>query len=756
MRNTTGRLYSACLAAAALSMSAAVPDLTAPTQEALGASPVNLLRNGSFETGLQNWATVVNGTRIPDNTRVPSMGLRPAQEALSTAPDGQFVYRIDLPTNGACKIAHRQYLLAPGDYTLRGKVLAERGCKVTATLFPRVMTSSELQGRTRTKEQRFAAAATWQSLDVPLTVTAESDLLDLTLEAEGPGILRLDAFQLLSALAEAKPYPAEIGMESAASDGLFMAADAKQVTFRVYSAAGATGDLVYTVEDAWGQTVHRDRVAMRGEAGKVAEHNVALPIPQTGHFRVLAQVQAEGKAASPVSELLFGVIPDRALPSDLTTGQTSPFGCNMTETPAHVGIARKIGMRWVMCAPPTFTKWFAVQPSRDAWIDYQDEVTLLEQAGLHAVGTLADAPYWATSKDPDTAPFGGPWPNNLYPRDWRDWEAYVRHVAREYPRITHWALWNEPDHQAFLERRQDVSWADYYKVLVEKTAPVLREANPQAKLVLGTTTHLNALRPLVANGSYKLGDILAFHSSSWTPDGYTRDTVEELGLLGPGGTGHRLDNATLPLAAEMKAAGLTVPLWNTECHVTGAEIEREYKTQPNPPTRQKTPRMTRLDAASAPVRTTVALWAAGVEKSMIWLLAGPQMGARGRGIRGDCTLLEWDDSPGAGLVSYAVMTKLLEGATFVAWEQQANAELLDAPPFWLFTFTTADHQRLRIVWGQQDALAEIILPVSGKNVRVSDLFGVEIPGAKIKSGIELEKEVVLRVGRSPMYVLDME
>jgi hypothetical protein len=371
-----------------------------------------------------------------------------------------------------------------------------------------------------------------------------------------------------------------------------------------------------------------------------------------------------------------------------------------------------------------------------------------EAAGLRIVGNLADPPYWATR--PGDERYSGPWPNANVPSDWSDWEAYVRRIVGHYhPRITHWAVWNEPNHPGYLKLAEGEEWVARYVELLEHTYPQVKAVDPDIQVVGGTVTNPGALPPLVAGGGLRLMDVAAFHWSSWSPDGYLRATGEELGLLGPA---DKWVNCVKRITDAYAVAGSAAPLWDTECHLTEADVEREFATQPPAPKRYKTPVMTALDAAAAVPRQHIAEWAAGVDRTFAWLLSvssGPWQP------RTAITMLEWDRSPAAALVTYAVMTDMLDDAELVDWEKSTDTSQLDRPTFWTFTFRKPG-RTLRVIWGNRDAEHEFMLDTGGGEVVVRDMFGVERPGAGSMSGVDLTNKVVLRVGRCPYYILEAD
>ncbi len=697
----------------------------------------NILRNGSFELGLQNWSWTTRGggpDGYVDDVRLKSLDPRPQIVTTQQAPDGNRVLLYEPPTtpDSAFYLSSRPYELRPAAYTL------------TAYLDVAGNVTVQIAG----SQLEVAPADGWQKVELHFEVdeaTGPVAVLVLGSEAGGKRYL-MDSFSLTTEDYDYPDYPVEVGLASSAADQVLFRSEDKALIIRALARQASSGQLHYRVEDAWGQKVAAGKLSAELKPGQVYEHTLGLAINHTGHYRVLAQFIADEEPASLPSELLLAVIPDRQLLDSVSTGADSRFGCLMEDRPHLISLARAIGVRWVFCNPPLFTKWFCAEPRPGQWKTFDRQIKMYHNAGIHLCGNLADPPFWATN--PGDTRASGPWPNNRFPANWTDWDNYVRTtVSHYYPDIIYWALWNEPDHPAFLALDEDEEWVDKYQVLLQRTYSVIKQVEADSKLVGGTVTNPGSLTRLMMAGAGRYMDVGSFHLSSWTPQSYTRHTAEERGLL------HDADQSGISmqrLQMAMKNANTIVPVWDTEMHCTQANIEREFVTQPDPPYDPQKPVMSRLDAAAAIPRMFISEWAAGVEKSFYWLLADFRSSLEPRA---DKTMLEWDRSPGAAVVTYAVLTKLLGDARFVKWEQTQDTLSFDKPTFWTFHFEKPTG-RMRVIWSDQDVAHQLTLPVEGNSIMTWDMFGVELPAVNSKSGIELENTVQLAVDRCPVYLLD--
>jgi hypothetical protein len=701
----------------------------------------NILQNGSFEVGLGGWSVNTRGNNgYPSDIRTMVRDPHPERIKVSDAPDGQYVLSFNSPAESGFDLFTRVYEVKPGKYQFRGYFKTPRPCTI------QIINTKQTQD--------IPASSEWKKAEFIVSVD-KNTALAVQISGSGPQLFQMDHIQLIPLADPAPSYPTEVGLETNVPDKVWFAADKKELIFRAFSKQNISGKIFYRIENAWGKDVTSGQVETDILQNRPAEKKIDLDLKDTGYYHILAQFQKEDKVLSDKVELLFGIVPDRILPTSLKTGEASRFGCNMRTRPYLIKLAQKVGIRWVFCAPPLFTKWHTTEPKKGMWLFYDDVVNLLADHGIHVCGDLADAPSWATDpKDKDK--YGGPWPNPDFPLNWADWDTYVKNVVSHYyPRIKSWALWNEPDHTGFLQPEPGSDWVQKYQIIAKRTYPLVKSVNPNIQFFGGTTTHFGALIPLIQAGGLTYADGLSFHWASWTPQGYTRLTGEESGYFNLETNQKRSalneeDGLRAQLLGPMKKAGKVVPYWNTECHLTQADAEREYLTQPQPPlTYEKMPRMTRLDAANAVVRQFIAEWAGGVGKTFAWMMEkDPPWDARR-----DATLIEWDESPTAPLMAFAVMTEKLEGAKFLKFEIKTDNRWLDKPTFWIFHFKTANG-KMRVVWSNTDAPHQLLLPANTPKTTVWDMFGVESPGAKVNSGIDLKDNLNLSVARSPFYILE--
>ncbi len=150
-----------------------------------------------------------------------------------------------------------------------------------------------------------------------------------------------------------------------------------------------------------------------------------------------------------------------------------------------------MGAQWVRLA----FAWSSVEPVDTTpeyfdWSRWDSEVSSATSAGVSVVATVHGNPSWAAEYA------GGP----LYPEHVADFVELMQAAAERYdgdgymdaagsPVIQHWELYNEPDGASiFLAEAGYGFWGDYgveYADLFRQVYPVVKAANPAAKLLIG-------------------------------------------------------------------------------------------------------------------------------------------------------------------------------------------------------------------------------------------------------------------------------
>jgi polysaccharide biosynthesis protein PslG len=104
------------------------------------------------------------------------------------------------------------------------------------------------------------------------------------------------------------------------------------------------------------------------------------------------------------------------------------------------------------------------------------------------------------------------------PRAMEGWLKFVRAAVQRYKAtIKYWEIWNEPNHVHYWGAPPD---GTEYGLLVRKTAEVIKEADPSAKVIAGALAGLDPdfTDKFLGNGAAKLIDIITFHNYGELPE----------------------------------------------------------------------------------------------------------------------------------------------------------------------------------------------------------------------------------------------
>lgn len=110
------------------------------------------------------------------------------------------------------------------------------------------------------------------------------------------------------------------------------------------------------------------------------------------------------------------------------------------------------------------------------------------------------------------------------------WQRYVAETVRRYRgQVTRYEIWNEPDVTAFFPPKYG-DWVKAYMELVRLTAPVIRENDPETRIV-ACTGSADGLEPLLRAGLGEWVDLYSFHNYRAFPEAQNAAFREALGQL---------------------------------------------------------------------------------------------------------------------------------------------------------------------------------------------------------------------------------
>jgi GH35 family endo-1,4-beta-xylanase len=173
---------------------------------------------------------------------------------------------------------------------------------------------------------------------------------------------------------------------------------------------------------------------------------------------------------------------------------------------------REAGVGWVR----TDFFWHLIEPRPGAfdWGRYDAFVNAAARRSIDVLGILDYSAGWA-SRDPGGRDLKYP------PKSLDEFLRYARATVSRYRSVTHWEVWNEPDHPGFWKG----SVSEYAELLAE-TYRVIKAVNPAARVLVGGLAqggpHDPAFLDKLLQGCGRLGaecfDILAFHTNFKSPD----------------------------------------------------------------------------------------------------------------------------------------------------------------------------------------------------------------------------------------------
>lgn len=175
-----------------------------------------------------------------------------------------------------------------------------------------------------------------------------------------------------------------------------------------------------------------------------------------------------------------------------------------------------LGLEWVRVD----LHWDRHEPSEGRYrLGELDEVVdSLKQEQLKSVFYLVGSAPHATS-----APSGSPTPDQFPPKQAQVFAERMAMLARRYPSIDAWQVWNEPNLPSFWRPHED---AEAYGRLLQQSTQALRQIDPNKPVVMGGMAYYSQmpvkgglmLESLGKLGVQQLGTIIAYHPYSQTPE----------------------------------------------------------------------------------------------------------------------------------------------------------------------------------------------------------------------------------------------
>ncbi|RRQ21647.1 carbohydrate binding domain-containing protein [Thiohalobacter thiocyanaticus] len=696
--------------------------------EALSAAPEtgNLIANGSFEADMDRWAVQVRESGgYRHEMPVSFADVRPSI-ITGEVPHGLHAMRLDLPLHTRMRITTPSFPVSPGDvYTASLWVKSDR---------PRTLTISMKDmglGAQKILSKRIKVSGNWEryyfTVEIP-PASGRSQIL--MVESIGKGSIWIDGVQV--ELGEKRKFvparPVEVGFRREGKPHLYH--PDQPVVLELCLAAHEVIDEGYSLlvnsRDFHGMERELTSINVYRDSPGTQCYSINHPSDETGYFRILASVSRNGTVVDRAT-IAIGVVPERSGPPL----SASPFGGHARFNPSSLIAMRKLGVSWLRMHPPLGTKWFVVEPEQGRFEFIDEPIQYAKDLGFYILGSLDATPRWSSSAPPAMQTESAHGYRAYPPRDISDWGNYVETIVDRYEGvIDHWEVWNEPDSGGFLKLPETSESpfeksrkAQVYVELVKAAYNAAKSVNPGAVMVAGAGTNHPPVRwieHIIDNGLAGYFDVLSFHYyTSGRPidmhDVPARERVEEVRKVAENGNDkHR------------------VRIWETEsgfplevCSPIAYGSPGEYCASDN-------------ESVAFLLRNYLEWFSSGVERWFFYHMFFPDRTDRTR-LAG---FFEWDRSPTALAIAYAVMADILREMEFKEFR-----ELNDGVAVMEFA---GNEKTVTAYWLKNwdpDAKVDVIMSQNEGDDGASIIDAMGVERDKVMPG----EAVRIKVGRVPVY-----
>ena len=351
----------------------------------------------------------------------------------------------------------------------------------------------------------FQAGSEWKRIEVPFDPPADAPAFALHLR--GSGKIWLDAFRV--APESEKGYRPmmrnEVSLafpESSASEARIQFPDEKpELCYYVSGELPGKSELRASVTNLYGESVSLPAIPVTAENRSGTIRYDRFPKRPFGQFRVEVQLFRNGKAVSPVNEMVATrIVRPRYWGKD---APDSAFGVHVVPQKESLLAAKASGANWARLhdAGHFLIGWAFLEPEKGRWLFRDKELTAYRNAGLMLLGELGTAPEWASYFDPVVRCDSGYFKQYFAPRRVEEFAHYARTVAKRYRGvIDEWFIWNEPWYAPFFafgfdrtgKKNPSRYWSapdapEQYAALSAAAYDAVKEVNPDA-VVCGFNT----------------------------------------------------------------------------------------------------------------------------------------------------------------------------------------------------------------------------------------------------------------------------
>jgi beta-xylosidase len=184
----------------------------------------------------------------------------------------------------------------------------------------------------------------------------------------------------------------------------------------------------------------------------------------------------------------------------------------------QIAAERALGLKWARLD----LHWAVIEKMQGvpdlAVVD--DVLKSMKDGGLEPLVYVVGTPPFASSAPP------GPNPphDNWGPKDNAQYADFVEKLAKRYPDVKYWQIWNEPNLPSFWALKEDPA---AFATLAKDAAEILHRDIPDRKLVLAGMANYSQmplrggfmLEDLLKAGVQRDYDVMAYHPYTDTPEG---------------------------------------------------------------------------------------------------------------------------------------------------------------------------------------------------------------------------------------------
>ncbi len=577
------------------------------------------------------------------------------------------------------------------------------------------------------KRITFRPSTDWKRVEVPFD--PPEDAPAFVLHLRGSGTIWVDAFRV--APESEKGYrpmmPNEISLafpESSASEARIHFPDEKaEVRYLITGPLLPGSELHASVTNLYGESVQLPVLPVSEKKRSGTIRYDRFPKRPYGQFRVEVQLFRNGKAVSPVNEMVATrIVRPRYWGKD---APDSAFGVHVVPQKESLLAAKASGANWARLhdAGLSLIGWAFLEEKKGKWNFRDKEIKAYRNIGLRLLGELGTAPEWASYFDPVIRCDSGYFKQYFAPRRAEDFARYAETVAGRYCGIIdEWFIWNEPWYPPFFafgfdktgKKHPSKYWSapdapEQYAALSAAAYDAVKKVNPKA-IICGFNTRgfdPNQWSERVYNaGGMKKCDVLDYHFYAGRLLGYPNDDYAREAWQSAFGYIAQKEGGKISKPIYMtEGQGSPESAGSSECRYIGL-LKHTIPWEAKEDYHWLTDRNARLH---------LSLLAIGVKRIFVYSMHGNRNFAERARLR---VMVNADGYPGPMLAGHSALTSRLEDKTY------SGTRILE-PGFGAYVFSDGKSS-VAVLSGKNDIRGRRIgctLP----NVSGADLYGNPIP-----------------------------